>query len=126
MKWRASMFVLAAFLSFTQQAQAAENPTGTWKWTMTFNNQTREVSLTLKLEGDKLTGSMPGRNNTERQIENGTFVNDEVKFDINRERNGQKFTQTYKGKVSGNTIKGTIEFQRDGLQTRPWEAKRAP
>ncbi|MGE0608740.1 MAG: hypothetical protein AB7O62_16720, partial [Pirellulales bacterium] len=98
----------------------------TWKWTMTFNNRTREASLTLKLDGDKLTGSMPGRNNTERAIENATFSNDEVKFDIVRERNGQKFTQTYKGKVSGDTIKGTIEFQRDGLQSRPWEATRAP
>ena len=86
MKWLVSTFALAAVLSFAQQALAAENPTGTWKWSTTRNSQTRESSLTLKLEGDKLTGSMPGRDNTERQIENATFSNDEVKFDITRER----------------------------------------
>jgi hypothetical protein len=31
----------------------------------------------------------------------------------------------YKGKVSRETIKGTIEFERDGqTQSRDWEAKR--
>ena len=38
------------------------NPTGTWKWSVTNpnNNQAREQTLTLKLDGDKLTGGLAG------------------------------------------------------------------
>ena len=101
------------------------NPTGTWKWSVTFNNQTREATLKLKLEGDTLTGSMLGRNNQETAIENATYKDGEVAFTVTCERNGQKFTQKYKGKVSGDTLKGKIEFERNGeAQSRDWEAKR--
>ena len=48
----------------------AGDPTGTWKWTTEFNGQTRESTLKLKLDGDKLTGAMVGRNNNETPIEN--------------------------------------------------------
>jgi hypothetical protein len=48
-----------------------------------------------------------------------------VSFDVNRERDGQKFTLHYKGKHSGDSITGKIEFDRDG-ETRSfdWTAKR--
>lgn len=108
-------------------AVAADGPTGTWKWSFTRGDQTREVTLKLKLEGDKLTGSMPGRNNTETQIENGSFKDGTVSFEVTREFNGQKRTTKYSGKLDGDTIKGETEFTgRDGqAQKRPWEAKRA-
>jgi hypothetical protein len=103
------------------------NPTGTWKWSATFgnNNQTREFTLKLKLEGDKLTGSMLGRDNQETAIENATYKDGEVAFTVTRERNGNKFTVKYKGKVSADTIKGKSEVERDGQKMeRDWEAKR--
>jgi hypothetical protein len=38
----------------------------------------------------------------------------------------EKFTQKYAGKVSGDAIKGKIEFEREGqTQTIDWNAKRA-
>lgn len=44
---------------------------------------------------------------------------------MTRERNGQKRTTKYNGKVSGDTITGKIEFERNGeTQSRDWEAKR--
>ena len=118
--------VAGAFILFAATAvQAADNPTGTWKWTVTRNNQTREQTLKLKLEGDKLTGSMPGRNNQETQIENATFKDGEISFTVTREFNNQKLVQKYKGKLSGDTIKGKIETERDGqTQSRDWEAKK--
>jgi len=101
------------------------NPTGTWKWSATFNNQTRDFTLKLKLEGDKLTGAMLGRDNQERAIEDASYKDGEVAFTVTRERNGQKFISKYKGKVSADTIKGKIEFERDGQKMeRDWEAKR--
>ena len=60
-----------------------------------------------------------------RQIEDAKFKDGEVAFAVTRERNGQKFTIKYKGKVSGDTIKGKTEFERNGeKQSRDWEAKR--
>jgi hypothetical protein len=83
------------------------------------------MSLKLKLDGDKLTGSIPGRNNTETAIENGTFKDGQVSFSVTRERNNQKVTTKYSGKLDGDTIKGKIEGERNGQATsRDWEAKR--
>jgi hypothetical protein len=119
--------LVVVFIGVAESARGADkaDPTGTWKWTVTFNNNTRDVTLKLKLEGEKLTGKISGRNNTERDIENATFKDDEVSFSVTRERDGQKFVTKYKGKLDGNTIKGKAEFERDGqTQSRDWEAKR--
>src|SRR5262245_54681482 len=85
------------------------DPNGKWKWSMTTGNgQTREQTLKLKLEGEKLSGALLGRNDQETAIEDASFKNGEVSFKVTRERNGQKTTTKYSGKVSGDTIKGKI------------------
>ena len=127
MKRRELLILGLAFIGLSGLAQAADkaDPTGTWKWSVTFGDQKRDVTLKLKLEGDKLTGSMPGRNNEETKIEDGKFKDGELSFSVTRERNNQKFTTKYKGKVDGDTIKGTQERERDGKsQSSEWEAKR--
>ncbi len=49
-----------------------------------------------------------------------------MSFKVTRERNGQTFTVNYKGKLEGDTIKGTIEFNFGGeSRSRDWEAKRS-
>jgi hypothetical protein len=125
--------ILAAFAS-TLSVRAADtdsknavNPTGTWKWTFeTQSGQTIESSLKLKLEGDQLTGTFIGRGGTEVAIQDATLKQDEISFTVVRERNGQKMTAKYLGKLAGDTIKGKIETERDGqTRSRDWEAKRA-
>ena len=103
------------------------DPTGTWKWSMTGQGgQTRESTLTLKMEGDKLTGSLAGRNG-DTAIANATLKGDEIYFEVTREFNGNKVTSKYNGKISGDSIKGKIESTRDGQpQSRDWDAKREP
>lgn len=121
----ALMLVLVALVGPVQADD--KGPTGTWKWTPAAGGggkgTPREMTLKLKLDGDKLTGSIPGRNNQETNIEEGTFKNGEVSFKITRERNGNKIVTTYKGKVDGDTIKGTID-RGQGEPTK-WEAKRS-
>jgi len=113
-------------LVFAAVAQAADDPTGTWTWKMERNGQSREVTLKLKLDGGKLTGSMPGRNNMETQISDGTFKDGELSFSVTREFNNNKFTTKYTGKLSGDTIKGSTETERNGeKQKRDWEATRS-
>jgi hypothetical protein len=128
MKQLLAATLVLAILGMATLAQAADkpDPTGTWKWSMKFRDQSREVTLKLKLEGDKLTGSMPGRDGKETAIEDGAYKNGEVSFKVVRERDGRKMTRSYKGTVSGDTIKGKVEFDRDGKpQSQDWEAKRA-
>jgi hypothetical protein len=101
--------------------------TGTWKWEFKRQNgEAIEVTLKLKQDGEKLTGTITGRNNTETEIKDGKVTKDgDVSFEVVREFNGNSFTQKYTGKLSGDAIKGKIEFERNGeAQSRDWEAKR--
>jgi hypothetical protein len=109
------------------QAADKSDPTGTWKWTVqTRNGQSREMTLKLKLEGEALTGAMLGRNNQETPIQDGTYKDGAISFTVVRERNGQKITTKYSGKLSDDTIKGKMEFEFGGqARSRDWEAKRA-
>jgi hypothetical protein len=122
----ATVFTLVVLGSTTSTfAGDKDGVAGKWKWSFERNGQTTETTLTLKLDGEKLTGAVSGRNNTETAIEDGKIKDGEVSFKITRERNGQKSTMTYKGKLSEDTIKGKIEGERDGQKTsRDWEAKR--
>lgn len=125
MKRRDVLVLGLAFFGMITVAQAAD-PAGTWTWTqMGQNGQSREVTLKLKFESDKLSGFVLGRDNAEIKIDDATFKDNEVAFSVTRERQGQKFTTKYKGKLDGDTIKGKAETQRDGnTNSRDWEAKR--
>ncbi|MCI0462708.1 MAG: hypothetical protein L0Z62_37645 [Gemmataceae bacterium] len=108
------------------RADDKPNPTGTWKWTVTFNDQSRDFTLKLKLDGDKLTGAMEGRDGQEIPIMDAKYKDGEMSFSVTRERQGQKFTTKYQGKVTGDTIKGKAESDFGGqTRTRDWEAKRS-
>jgi hypothetical protein len=101
------------------------DPTGTWKWSAAGQNgQTRESTLKLKLDGDKLTGTISGRGG-DTAIEQAKLSGEDISFQVTREINGNKVTAKYHGKVSGNTIKGKMETERDGQpRSRDWEAKK--
>jgi hypothetical protein len=115
------MLVLAGMI----WAEDKPNPTGTWKYTAEVNGQSIEVTIKLKLEGDKLTGTVSAQN-TESKIEDSKYQDGEVSFKVNREMNGNKFTIKYKGKIKGDTFKGKRELVRDGqTNTRDFEAKRS-
>ena len=127
MKRQTVLGLVFAFVIGVGAARADDkaNPTGTWKWKVTRQGQEREVTLKLKLDGDKLTGSVPGRDNTEIAIGDGKIKDGTISFTVTRERGGVKSTTKYSGKITGDTIKGTIESERNGeVQKRDWEAKR--
>ena len=117
--------VALVFVGLVGPVMGADNPTGTWKWTASLGGQDREQTLTLKLEGDKLTGSMPGRDNAVTQISDASFKDNKVTFSVARDVNGQKRTTKYNGTLSGDTITGKSERERDGQTTSTdWVAKR--
>jgi hypothetical protein len=127
--YRLTAMVLAVAVTglvATARAEDKSDPTGTWKWSMPGRGgQTQEATLKLKLDGGKLTGAIVGRDGKETPIENASYKDGEVSFEITRERQGQKMTMKYHGKLTGESIKGKTEFERNGeAQSRPWEAKK--
>ena len=107
------------------RAEDKANPTGTWKYTTEVNGQSIDVTIKLKLEGDKLTGTVSALD-MESKIEDGKYKDGEVSFRAHREMNGNKFTRKYSGKIKGDTFKGKRELERDGqTNSREFEAKRS-
>ena len=123
------VLAVVALAAFAAPAFAEHKVDGTWKWSFTTQNgDTRESTLKLKQDGEKVTGTVTGRQGNETEIKDGKLDKDgNLSFNVVREFNGNSFTQKYNGKVDGDTIKGKIEMQgRDGeARTRDWEAKRA-
>ena len=115
---------LAWVAAYCTTAAAADdkNPTGTWKWTSQFGGNSVETKLKLKLDGEKLTGSITGRNGQERDIEEGKYKDGEISFQVTRERDGQKRTVKYNGKVEKDTITGKVTFRED--RNADWKAER--
>jgi hypothetical protein len=111
-------------LAVVSQASAsqASDPNGKWKWSVERNDQKIETTLTLKLEGDKLTGSISGRGGTETAIEEASFKDGEVRFQVSRERDGRKSTTKYSGKLDGDVISGKAESGEN--RSRDWKAER--
>ena len=114
-------------LGLTASAVAADkaDPNGTWKYTVTPpGGEAIEVTLKLKLEGDKLTGTTK-RGDMESKIEEGKFKDGEVSFQVTRERDGNKFVVKYKGKITGDDLKGKIAASVMGQDFElDWNAKR--
>ena len=116
------------------QSQAADtkvDPTGTYIWTQAGRNggPDRTNTLTLKLDGDKLTGSLtaPGRGGAAAAlpISDGMLMGTNVMFNVVRDFNGNLMTNKYSGALADGSIKGKVErVNRNGDPTsRDWEAK---
>ena len=122
----------------------ATDPTGTWTWTTPVppQDQTRTTSahipglqrkttLTLKLDGDKLSGTIYTQLSQPRTnpvpITAATLHGERLSFSVTRELNGKKFVQQFAGTITGDTIKGKIEYELNGQpHSAPWTAKREP
>lgn len=119
----ASLLVAASISANAQTAKV--DPTGTWSWTSPGRDgQTRTNTMKLKLDGDKLTGTVAGRQQ-DTEIKEAKIKDGEISFKVTREFQGNSMTQQFTGKITGDTIKGKIKSERDGQpQERDWEAKR--
>ena len=90
MKRLVAALMVVAVVSVAMPAVAAENVAGTWKWTTSFGGQSRDSTVKLKMDGDKLSGVyVGGQGSTETPIEEATIKDDVVSFKVTRERDGQ-------------------------------------
>jgi hypothetical protein len=109
-------------------ALAANDATGTWKWTIPAqgNRPERNVSLKLKQDGEKLTGTYNGGGNNAQDVEiaDGKVKDGDVSFKVTMKRGNNEITQTYTAKVDGDTMKGKVETGGNNSRSRDFEAKR--
>ena len=85
---------------------------GTWRLSYsTENGLPREATLNLKLEGDRLTGTLSSDRGLAR-IDDGKVSGDEIRFDVIRKGNGDEITIHFQGRVEGETMKLTLQFGR--------------
>jgi hypothetical protein len=115
MKW---LLILTAMFSF---AASAADVTGTWKGTAQTPNGTIERTFVFKVDGTKLTGETTSERMGKSVITDGKIDGDNLSFSINVKLQDNELKLNYKGKVSGNEIKFTVEA---GDQTLEYVAKR--
>lgn len=108
MKTRTVGFLCAVSL-LTTLTIFAENVSGTWKGSYPGRDgQTRESTIVLKAEGEKLTGTVAGGRG-ESEIKDGTIKGDDISFSVVRNFGGNDVTVKYKGKLAGDAIQFKVE-----------------
>ena len=110
----------------TAAVALAADPTGTWKWTTRSANGDIETTLKLESTDGKLAGAYSNQFG-DTAISNISFQEDSISFDVVRDLGGNKYVVKYRGKLEGDTIKGTIEAPgHDGGKALKleWNARR--
>ena len=103
----------------------------TGKWTAEMqgpNGNTRTVTMNLKADGSKLTGTVSGGRGGDAEISDGKVDGNDISFSVVREFNGNKMTSNYKGKVDGDVIHFNIKMEggpMGNMPERQFDAKKA-
>jgi len=122
MKMRIVGSLLAVLAVFALTALAAD-VSGKWVAQVPGRGgQTREVTFTFKVDGDKLTGTMSTPMG-EREISEGKVSGDEISFSMVMSFGGNEVRMLYKGKVEGDQIKFTRQVE--GREPVEFTARRA-
>jgi hypothetical protein len=121
MKW---LVILAA--TFAAVAPAADI-SGTWKGTAQNQGATIERTFVFKVDGTRLTGETTSEMMGKSAITDGKIDGNNISFTISARFQDNEMKLNYKGKVTGDTIKLTVDFQGGGGggQTIEWTLKRA-
>jgi len=128
MKKRIAFLSVSFVFAALAMVWAAADVTGKWVAQVPGREgQTNETTITLKAEGDKLTGTVSGRQG-DSPISDGKISGDDISFAVSRETPNGTFKMVFKGKVSGDEIKFTRSMEGGQGGGRPpveFTAKRA-
>jgi hypothetical protein len=106
-------------LSMKFQAEKIETPTanlaGMWKLKVPFKpDQAFEPVLKLTQTGSALSGTYRGEQG-ETAISDALVFGDEFTFEVFRNRDGKRYRLMYQGKATADAMKGTVEYDFDGV-----------
>jgi hypothetical protein len=120
-----TLFVVASSASATMPWQhkpktpkpKADAISGSWDAVLTTDDNTVQLTLTLKLEGDKVTGSSESSHLGSGEINNGSWVNNKLTITLGSSHGPLTLTGTLQnGKLSGEWDAGHMQGK--------WEAKK--
>jgi hypothetical protein len=122
MKYVQAGFIAASLLTMVSSATFAQSgPSGAWDLTIDSPQGANTVTLTLKQDGDKLTGDMSSQMGTTPVA--GTFSGGTVAVTANIDLQGTSLQLGINGKLAADALSGTVKFGDFG--EFPFTGKRA-
>jgi hypothetical protein len=131
----ASCFVLVmaagpnvvADVSYVRPAMAAAiaepaKVAGVWKFTVELAVGTGHPTVTLKQDGEKLTGTYEGRYGPSAL--EGTIKENKIEFTVSMTAEGAAVSGVFSGVVEGEGMHGAVDFDQAGEGT--WTAVKSP
>ena len=112
---------LFAVLLFASAAIAQTSVAGEWDGSFNTPGGARPFKFVLVVDGEKLTGTAKRASGDVPLT--GTIKGDLINFSYTINYGGNDLTLSYSGKVTGDTMGGTISFGGQAEET--WSAKRA-
>ena len=114
---------LTALLTVAVSAQSSKfDVSGTWTFTVQTDAGSGTPTVTLKQDGEKLTGHYSSQNLGEADL-TGTVKGQDIKFSFSADAQGTTFTVVYTGTIENkDSMKGTVDL--GGLAQGTFTAKR--
>ena len=113
--------VLVVGLCGVAEAQGTKgDPVGTWKCEYNIGDQKREATLTVKKEGDKVTGTMKFQDGQEAKLKDPKVKDAELTFIVDRKLMDNTITCECKLKFDGDKFKGKGAADFGGQKTE-WD-----
>ena len=115
-----TLLLVVAFVAF------AADVTGKWTFEQPGRGggPGRPTTITLKADGAKLTGSVPGgmgRGGGEAppptEITNGKIAGEKITFEVSRDMGGTPMVTKYEGTLAGDELK--LKITRNGMDGTP-------
>jgi hypothetical protein len=132
MKFTTAIFCVALAAGMSAKLYAADAPKakspleGTWKWTYRTPDGAEVPSrVRFRIKDDKLAATTSFRQGSDANAEKLKFKDNQLSFDVVRERDGEKIVTHYSGELKGDVIVGKITSKISGEElSYDWEAKR--
>ncbi|NOR52595.1 MAG: hypothetical protein GQ536_00690 [Candidatus Aminicenantes bacterium] len=111
---------LVFFLALSLSALYADI-TGDWEMTTQGRRGERTMDIHFEQKGEKITVTWSTPRGGEVKAE-GTIKGNDIEWSFTRETPRGDFTMTYKGKIEGDTMTGTMQMGERG--SSEWTAKK--
>ena len=95
-------------------AQEKADPVGTWQCEYQIGEQKRTSTLTIKMDGDKLAGTMSWPDQKETNLKDVKLKDADLTFSAERVLGDNKFNVEYKFTITGDKLKGKGAVETGG------------
>ena len=95
-------------------AQEKADPVGTWKCEYQIGEQKRTSTLTIKMDGDKLAGTMSWPDQKETNLKDVKLKDADLTFSAERVLGDNQFNVEYKFTITGDKLKGKGAVETGG------------